>query len=81
MVSDSEAKVIIARNIKRILDEQGRTMYWLAKQTGDADTKIGRILRAVNVPSAGFLIRTSRALGVSLDELTGEEVTANQDAA
>lgn len=74
MVSDLEAKAIIARNLKRILEEQGHSRYWLAQQTGDDESKISRVINEKTIANAGFLMRVANALSVSLDDLTTEQV-------
>lgn len=76
MVTDAEAKSIIAGNIDRLLDEQGHSRYWLSKQTGDDQAKISHVMSQKSMPSAGFLIRVAEALGVSLDEIMKENAVA-----
>ena len=76
MVSDLEAKTIVAGNLKRLLEEQGHSRYWLSQQTGDDESKVSRVINEKSIATAGFLMRAANALGVSLDDLTTERIAA-----
>lgn len=58
---------------RRILREQGRSLAWLADRTGVARPTVYAYSRGVRRPTKAWLERTAVALGVPLEELTGEK--------
>jgi len=68
-MNDEETKVAIAHNINRILERQGHSRYWLAKETGEYEGTIANVCHGRNVCGAGILTRIARALGVTIDHL------------
>lgn len=69
MISDDESKEIVAENVNRLLRQQGHSRYWLAKETGEYQSRIGSICNAENCCSAATLARIAEALKVTVDEL------------
>lgn len=71
MISNDDAKLIIAANVKRLLAE--RRPDWsqadLARTTKDNVMTISHVIRGARCPSAALLHRIAEALGVSSDEL------------
>jgi transcriptional regulator with XRE-family HTH domain len=55
--------------IERILDEQGRSMVWLARQTGVSQSYAWRMLRGERPLTPEFQAASARALGVPEDML------------
>lgn len=58
--------------IKDLLDQQGKTMYWLAKETGLSNQAILDLVNSEDIPG-GTRWRTmkiiARALGVNIEDL------------
>ena len=69
VVTDSEAKTNIATNVKRRMDELGMSQAQLARATGENEVRISSVVRAVHLPSGGFLARLAEALRTSIDDL------------
>ena len=69
VVTDDEAKLAIAVNVKRRMGELGISQADLARATGENEVRISSVVRAVHLPSGGFLARIAEALRVSIDEL------------
>lgn len=69
MLTDEQLKGVLAANVNRLLGEMGKSRYWLAKQTGESETRIANVCRAINCCSAGLLTRIAEALGTSTDAL------------
>jgi DNA-binding Xre family transcriptional regulator len=67
----------LSRNkIKGLLDEQGRSIYWLANQVDMSYQAIHRLVTSPTIPdgtSYSTLKRISDALGVGIDDLVSEE--------
>jgi transcriptional regulator with XRE-family HTH domain len=70
VVSDDEAKLNIATNVKRRMGELGISQAELARVTGENEMRISSVVRAVHLPTAGFLARLAEALRCSIDDLT-----------
>ena len=59
--------------IKDILETQGRSIYWLAKQVEMSYQAIHALVNSPEIPTGtayGTVTRISEALGVSIDELS-----------
>lgn len=69
VINDSDAKRNIAFHVARILGQNGRSRYWLAKETGEWQTTIANVCNAKSVPGAGLLARIADALGCATDDL------------
>ena len=69
VVTDDEAKLAISANVKRRMEELGLTQAQLARATGENEMRISSVVRAVHLPSGGFLARLAEALRVSIDVL------------
>lgn len=69
MLNDSEAKALIGFNVRRLLEQRGRTKYWLAKSISENESTVGRIANGIHCPGAGILARIAEALDVTIDEL------------
>lgn len=55
--------------IQKQLDNQGRTVYWLSKQSGISDNALYSYKKNGVEPTFSKVCRIADALGVSLDEL------------
>lgn len=55
--------------VERVLDEQGRTMIWLARQTGISQSYVWRMLRGERPVTDEFKTAAAKALGVPEDLL------------
>lgn len=62
----------IGKNIRKLRRQRGWTMAELAGKVGISEVPLGRIERAVNLPSASVIYRLSKELGVSVDTLFAE---------
>jgi DNA-binding Xre family transcriptional regulator len=63
-------------NIKALLTERGRSIYWLAHEVGMSYQAIHKLANAPAIPPGTTwqtLQRVAAALGVSVDELTKGE--------
>lgn len=68
-MTDEESKIVVAHNINRILARIDRSRYWLAKETGEWESRIASVCNAKVCCGAGMLSRIAKALDVSVDEL------------
>jgi transcriptional regulator with XRE-family HTH domain len=55
--------------LQKALDKRGVTQYGLAKQLGVGQSKVNDWARGRSIPHVVTVIRISRILGVSVDEL------------
>lgn len=69
VISDEQSKELVAHNVNRLLEKQGHSRYWLAKQTGEWNSTIANVCTAKKCCGAGLLARIAEALGVGIDEL------------
>jgi hypothetical protein len=67
--NDEQTKAAIAFNVVRYLKKQGRSRYWLSKETGDYQSTIANVCHGRSVCGAGLLTRIASALGVTADDL------------
>jgi len=58
----------IARNIRRMLDDQDRSAYWLARQIGVTDARMSEYLHAKHEP-LNYVDELAAALRCSVDDL------------
>lgn len=82
VISNDDAKRIIAANVRRSLAERKPdwTQSDLARATGDNVMTISHLIRGTRCPSAALLKRVAEALGVSSDALltpTAEAISQN----
>jgi len=63
----------LSKNLRRILNEQDVTAYWLAKESGVSHPQIYRFLDAKSEadPAVSSLIRICNALHCTLNDLLG----------
>ena len=65
---------MIGRNIKRVLERQGKTQRELAEEIGVTVVTVNRYIHGDRVPKATMLVKIADALGVTTDQLiSGEE--------
>ena len=69
LLSDEDAKKIIARNVKFRLRELDRSRYWLAQRTKKRESTISNVCNARNCCNAALLATLADALEVSTDWL------------
>jgi transcriptional regulator with XRE-family HTH domain len=72
VVSDAEAKVNVAENVSRLIQQLGISQGELARRSGESKMRISLVRRGMHLPSAGFLARLAEALGVSADFLLND---------
>lgn len=58
-----------SRNVERVLDQQGRTIAWLARKTGVSVSYAWLMLQGKRPITAEFRARAAEALGVPEDIL------------
>ena len=64
---------VAMNNIKALLTERGKSIYWLHKQVGMSYQAVHKLANAPAIPPGttwGTLTRIAAALAVSVDELT-----------
>lgn len=65
---------MIGRNIKRVLERQGKTQRELAEEIGVTECSVSRYINGDRVPKATMFAKIADALGVTTDQLiSGEE--------
>lgn len=55
--------------VKEVLQEKGRSQYWLRNETGITDVSISAYVNGRSEPSLNNLFRMAEALGVDPKEL------------
>lgn len=73
-MTDSEARAVIAANLRRLRGD--RSMRNLGKACGTSAGAIQSIERGERAPGVGLLSRLAKALGVSVEELLEENPAA-----
>jgi transcriptional regulator with XRE-family HTH domain len=71
-VASSHAETVV----ERVLDEQGRNMIWLARQTQFSQTYVWRMLRGERPLTLEFKSAAAKALGVPEDLLFPDSTPA-----
>jgi transcriptional regulator with XRE-family HTH domain len=69
VLTDEEAKMYIAENVRRLLLLRGMNQSDLARKIGESEMRISLMVRGIKLPSAAFLARVAEALAVKIDEL------------
>jgi len=64
---------MLGRNIKRVLERQGKSQRDFAKEVGITEVSLSRYINNVRVPKATVLLKIADALGVTIDQLLQEE--------
>lgn len=78
MITEDDAKVSISRNVSKILEKQGRSVYWLKNQLGVGQGTIYPIVRGEVCPSVAMAARIAEILGVSVDTLIDLETSGKK---
>lgn len=77
-IADKEYKEALSRRfgdrVQELMDEKGLTQAELGRRSGMSRSVINNLLRGIRNPSLLTALTVSRALGVSLDELTSGNV-------
>ena len=73
MLTDDQAKRLIAANVQRLMDEKGMNQTQLAEATGESCARVSMMVRGVKTPSAPFLHRIAEALEVTVDEILSKQ--------
>ena len=63
----------IEKNIQRLIEEKGWTIYRLSKNSGVSLTALYSLGEKKQGPNAETLVKLSKALGVTIDELVKDE--------
>jgi transcriptional regulator with XRE-family HTH domain len=79
VLDDNQAKLNIAANLSRLLDERGMTRYRLAQLTGENQSTLHDIIHGARLPKIGILARIAEALEVTIDDLVRVRSEANRD--
>lgn len=69
MLTDTEARDIIAENVRRRLATLDWSQSDLARETGESPMRISYLVRGVKSPTIGFLARVADALETTVDWL------------
>ena len=69
MLTDEEAKDVIAHNVARYMEKREMTQRQLAVAARENDMAISRVVRGIHCPSAAMLARIADALAVTVDDL------------
>lgn len=69
VISDTDARLNVAANVNRILEDRGMTQADLARLTGENAMAISRVCRGTNLANVGMLARIAEALECTVDEL------------
>lgn len=67
---------MLGKTIKELRTERGYTQQELAKQIGVTQGAIYFWEKEINEPTAGYLLKLSKTLGVTLDELLSVDSAA-----
>lgn len=78
MLTDEQAKTAISQNLTRILDEKGRSVYWLMKALDVSSGTIYPIVRGEQQPSLGFASRIADVLEIDVSDLLQEVQKKNR---
>lgn len=65
--------LLIEKNIQRLIDEKGWTLYRLSKESGVSLTTLYSLGAKKNGPSADALVSIADALAVTVDEIVREK--------
>lgn len=74
-IEDDRWAGMLGRNIKRVLERQGKSQRDIAKEVGITEASLSRYINNVRVPRATVLQKIADALGVTTDQLLQEEET------
>ena len=69
LIDRDNAKKTVARNVRRLLDEQGWTQADLARAIGESEMRVSLMVRGITQPTMQIVVNTASALGVTLDDL------------
>ena len=76
---DYDYAEVIGRNLQRLINERGTTQAAIAQKLGIARSGINKYVQGVSSPSPRNIVRISRALGVTADELLRVDSALPQD--
>lgn len=68
VISKRQATLIVARNLKRIMDEKGVGIRQLGRDSENPTMTVSRLVNRHGLPSVDALKRMADALGVQVDE-------------
>lgn len=80
ILTDEDAKTIIAENVSRLMAERGLKQKDVAVAAGENEMAISRVVRAIHVPSAAMLANIADALGVTTDSLLTKPKNSRRSA-
>lgn len=69
IVTNEDAKSIVAQNVRRLAEKRGFTCRSLAAATGDNAMRISDVMRGAHEPKIGVLTRIAEALDTTVDYL------------
>ena len=76
---DYDYAEVIGRNLQRLINERGTTQAAIAQKLGIARSGINKNVQGVSSPSPRNIVRISRALGVTADDLLRVDSALPQD--
>ena len=59
----------VSANLRRLLSDKHWSQADLARESGESEMSVSRILRGSHMPGVGPISRIAKALGVTLDSL------------
>lgn len=69
MITDQDAKEVLATNLRRLLEQRGISQRQLALKTGDPVMTISNIVNGKNLAGSGIVARIAEAMEVDIDSL------------
>lgn len=69
LLTDNGVRTAVSSNLAKILEDQGKSIYWLMKSMDVSSGTIYPIIRGVAVPSATVLANIATVLEVSTDDI------------
>ena len=71
MITEDEVRANVSRNIARLLEERGRTPYWLMQQVNQTKS-FYKITRGECIPTLALAARIADVLETTVDALLAE---------
>lgn len=78
MISELEAKQIVAANVSALLERRGLTQRDLGRMAKMNDMAVSRLVRGEVEPTAAILANVAEALSVTVDFLLGKQIPQNR---
>lgn len=69
VLTDDEAKLNIAANVRALLSSAGMSQSELARKLEESEARVSLMIHAKKLSSAAFLARVAEVLGTTVDSL------------